>query len=69
MVPNLRTKNPEAAAIRSQLRIRHTEKGFEVFTTVHGSGVFKWYIIDQDRANWYLKTFPELKLETIDDYK
>jgi hypothetical protein len=55
----------EAATIRAQLRIRqnHIADCWEVYTTIHGSGVFRWYKVSEFTKDWYLMRFPDIKLE------
>lgn len=49
----------EAAEIRRNLRMRfNTLNGcHEVFTTIHGSGVFKWMMCSNETATWYKEHF------------
>ena len=49
----------EAASIRAQLKLRynHDLKIYQVYTTVHGSGVFRWYNINRKEAEWYCENF------------
>lgn len=49
----------EARAIRSQLALRFNTlyNCYEVYTSVHGSGVFKWMKCTDDVANWYKEHF------------
>ncbi len=48
----------ERASIRAQLRVRRLLDGtYEVYTTVHGSGVFRWIKVTKDIAEWYRDTF------------
>jgi hypothetical protein len=50
----------EAAAIRNQLRYRrnHLFDCWEIYTTIHGTGVFRWMKVSQFTKDWYLMTFP-----------
>lgn len=51
--------------IRSQLRIRLNLAGIhEVYTTIHGSGVFRWFLVSSETADWYVRTF-NLKVEQL----
>jgi hypothetical protein len=52
----------EAAVIRNKLALRYSIESncWEIFTTVHGSGVFKWYKISENTKKWYIDNFPEL---------
>lgn len=57
----------EATAIRSQLRLRQdclTDE-WEVYTTIHGTGIFKWFKVSHETAEWYVKTFKHIVLEYI----
>lgn len=49
----------EATAIRAQLRLRENVMTgeLEVYTTIHGTGIFKWYKVSRDIADWYYKRF------------
>jgi hypothetical protein len=49
----------EAQAIRNQLRLRFNTlfNTYEVYTTVHGSGVFRWFKITDETAQWYKEHF------------
>lgn len=49
----------ERQNIRMQLRLRwNTEKGcYEVYTTIHGTGVFRWFAVSEDIKDWYIKQF------------
>jgi len=53
------SKKTERESIRSQLRVRwNTEYGcYEVHTTIHGSGVFRWFKITEGLKNWYVNKF------------
>jgi hypothetical protein len=53
------TAKTEAAVIRSQLKLRRNRisGNWEVYTTLHGSGIFKWFVISKERLDWYLQTF------------
>jgi hypothetical protein len=55
----------EALSIRNQLRLRwNTEYGcHEVYTTIHGTGVFRWFKISETLKDWYVKHF-NLQVET-----
>jgi len=55
----------EAARIRQQLAIRRNEQlnCWEVFTTIHGSHIFRWFRVTAEIAKWYLETFPAIKQE------
>lgn len=57
------TAKTEAAVIRSQLalRINQIDDSFEVYTTIHGSGVFKWFKITRQNYEWYKRQFPDIK--------
>ncbi len=55
----------EAAAIRAKLVLRFNAVAdrWEVYTTIHGTGVFRWYAITNDIFNWYRRNFPSIKIE------
>jgi hypothetical protein len=52
----------EAAVIRNKLALRYSIESncWEIFTTVHGSGHFRWYKISENTKKWYVDNFPEL---------
>lgn len=52
-------------SIRNQLALRWnaTHGCPEVFTTIHGTGVFRWYKITDAVAVWYRRQFPEIKMQ------
>lgn len=55
-----KTHNPlEAKSIRESLKLRHiiSDNSYEVYTTIHGSGIFKWFRITKETAEWYSKQF------------
>lgn len=62
----------EQLAIRSKLQLRHntTTNTWEVYTTILGSKhnppVFKWALIEEELANWYLRTFPEIQVVEVE---
>lgn len=49
----------EAAVIKSKLALRFNTvfNCYEVYTTFHGSGIFKWYMITDGVAEWYKEHF------------
>lgn len=49
----------ERTAIRAQLRLRYDvlTGTYEVYTTIHGTGIFKWFIITEETAIWYERNF------------
>lgn len=49
----------ERTAIRAQLRLRRDclTGEYEVFTTIHSTGVFRWYKVSESTARWYEVTF------------
>lgn len=52
----------EAASIRSKLKLRINLEGhYEVYTTIHGTGLFKWFIIDSQSVEFYKKNFPDIQ--------
>lgn len=47
--------------IREQLKLRQRPTGeWEVYTVVHGSDLFRWFIISHDKALWYTMYFPDI---------
>jgi hypothetical protein len=61
-VPNLNSRL-ENESIRSKLELRwnKTYNCYEVYTTIHGTGVFRWIRLDDAGARWYAQVF-ELNL-------
>lgn len=57
------TNKLEAAMIRDKLQLRRNrvEDCWEVYTTIHGSQLFRWYKISESIKNWYIGNFPEIK--------
>jgi len=53
----------EIQETRMKLRLRYNPhlKCWEVYTTVHGTFVFKWWKISDSTKEWYVKNFPEIK--------
>ena len=49
----------ERQNIRMQLRLRfNTEHGcYEIYSTIHGTGVFRWFKISESTKDWYMKQF------------
>lgn len=48
----------EAASIRSQLRARISKDSrYEIYTTLHGSGIFRWFSVSKHDFDWYCQTF------------
>lgn len=49
----------EKHLIRKSLALRFNliDNCYEVYTTIHGTGIFKWFRITDDVADWYKKTF------------
>lgn len=49
----------ELQAIRAKLSLRYNMafSCYEVYTTIHGSGVFRWYKITDEIADWYKNHF------------
>ena len=52
----------EAALIRNKLAVRFNDSRgcYEVYTTIHGSGIFKWFTISAAIYQWYIQTFPDI---------
>ncbi len=63
------TKKTEALSNRAFLQLRRTvspqETLYEVYTTIHGTGVFKWFTISEVTYEWYLANFPEITVTMI----
>jgi len=49
----------EVAEIKSKLALRFNNlfNCYEVYSTIHGTGVFRWMKITDDVAEWYKKSF------------
>lgn len=57
-----KTRNPSVEAQRSRLKLRQRPTGeWEVYASVHGTDIFRWWIISESQKDWYLKHFPEIK--------
>lgn len=56
-----------AAAIRAQLALRfNTNYGcWEVYSTIHGTGIFKWFKVSENIAGWYAKKFEDIRIEGV----
>lgn len=52
----------EIASIRNKLQLRFLPEDnvWEVFTTIHGTDIFRWFKISESTKDWYLENFPEL---------
>ena len=48
-------------SIRRQLKLRQRPTGeWEVFTTIHGTDSFRWFIISDSKAKWYKEHFRDI---------
>lgn len=56
----------EAAANRAALRLRDNPQYncWEVYTVILGSNKRTWIKIDEQTKNWYIQTFPDIKIVT-----
>lgn len=56
----------ERARIRAQLKLRFSkEAGWQVYTILHGTDIFRWFNITRDEAEWYSRSFPEIVIENL----
>jgi hypothetical protein len=53
------SRNPEQNFIRSKLAIKHDAllDEYSVYTTTHGSMVFRWYKCTKESFEWYKTQF------------
>lgn len=60
------TSRTEAAVIRSQLSLKHDilAEEYYVYTTLHGSGHFRWFKVSKETFQWYQSNFPEIQVIT-----
>lgn len=58
------TNKLEAAVIKNNLAIRYSTiyNCWQVYTTIHGTGVFRWLSVTESVKNWYLQTFPGIRI-------
>lgn len=63
------TSRTEAAVIRSKLQLKHDVLSGEyyVYTTLHGSGHFKWFKVSHETFKWYQEKFPEISIITVNN--
>lgn len=49
----------EAKAIRDNLALRYNMlySCYEIYTSIHGSGIFRWMKVTDDIAEWYKNHF------------
>jgi hypothetical protein len=59
----------ESSRIRRELKLRQTKEGWEVYTTIHGSGVFRWFRLSESESDWYIRNFPEIQIVTNESEK
>lgn len=61
------TSKMEAATIRSQLQVRFNAAFtcYEVYSTIHGSGIYKWFKVTPEIARWYCDTFKLQMTDTL----
>jgi hypothetical protein len=59
MVSRTESKSAEARMIRKNLALRFNTlyNCYEVYTAIHGTGVFRWMKITDEVCDWYKKTF------------
>ena len=59
---NIRSNKAEAEAIKAKLKLRfNTElQVWELYTTIHGTGTFRWFQISQSTRDWYRYYFPKI---------
>lgn len=49
--------NREDKEIRSQLKLRRHKDQHQVWTIIHGSGIFRWIYITTEEYEWYKTHF------------
>ena len=61
---DLGVSRTEAAVIRSHLKLRENKQlqCWEVYTTAHGTGVYRWFRISHTDVSWWKRNFPEIKI-------
>ena len=53
----------EQAYIRNKLVLRQEiDKTWAIYTTIHGTHVYRWFTITDAQAVWYKQTFPKIKI-------
>lgn len=59
------TSKVEAATIRSQLALRLdlNRNTWQVHTTQHGTGIFRWFDISEEYHQWYVQHFPDIRVD------
>lgn len=56
----------EQASIRSKLELRQDALGtWQLYSTVHGTNVFRWFKISPETAAWYRTNFPNIKVTQV----
>jgi hypothetical protein len=56
-----KTHNPTIEAQRSQLKLRRMPSGtWQVYASIHGTSTYKWWMISDEKKDWYLREFPEI---------
>jgi hypothetical protein len=52
----------EIQQTRSQLKLRKNSEGhWEVYASVYGTFIFRWWKISDEQMRWYKANFPEIK--------
>jgi len=53
-----------AAASRAMLKLRFNTQAntWEVYATIHGTQVYRWFAISPEYKEWYVRNFPEIKI-------
>jgi hypothetical protein len=58
-----KTRHPDTEAQRSRLKLRQRPTGeWEVHASVHGTHVYRWWIISEAQKTWYQQQFPEIQI-------
>lgn len=61
-------KKTEVAAARTQLKLRQRPTGeWEVYATIHGTMVFRWWIISEEQKDWYIREFPNIPIVQFEE--
>jgi hypothetical protein len=59
---NIPQKATEASAIRNALKLKTDTNGERwVYTTIHGTGTFRWFKITQSVYDWYKQNFRDIE--------
>jgi hypothetical protein len=58
----IRSNKAEAELIKSKLKLRFNTDTqiWELYTTMHGTKVFRWFKINQSTKDWYHHYFPHI---------